>query len=80
MTQPKEVKTPVSVYLDPVDIRRLRVAADQQHRKKADVCRLAIQEYLDNLGIVDPQSTAAPARERGVDAVAGTQRKRRTGR
>lgn len=70
----KEPKTAVSVYLDPADIRRLGVAAEDLQRAKADVCRLAVQQYLDQLGITDP------AAEGGSGAKATAERQRRTGR
>lgn len=75
MTQPKEAKTSFTVYLDPVDIRRLGVAAQLLQRTRSNVACLALVEYLNNLDITDPAPPldgAAGKARGGTDAGAKT--------
>mgnify|MGYP001597195596 CR=1 FL=1 len=64
-----EPLTPTSVGLPPELRRRLDVAAQTLRRKRAEVIRFAITEYLDRLDTADPEG--------GSDATKATRRTRR---
>lgn len=81
VTNHKQPKAPISAGIDPSLIRRLDAAAKAQRRSRAAVIVLAIEEWLDTHGIVDPD-TLKPAQPtgRGSDAGTAVVRKRGTRR